>query len=161
MRRVGVHLESITLDDAATAFDLNREWNDAHKESVGKMIDQVYGKFLSLVAESRKMKVDKVKGLAGGRVWSGTQAKANGLVDEIGGLDDCLAYLAKKASLKEVKTVHRPEAKSGLDLMDLLGGNEPDEIYHSLPWKSLAPLRSRGFSLRGTMMLLQESLQQQ
>jgi ClpP class serine protease len=63
--------------------------------------------------------VDTLKTLAGGRVWSGEQAKANQLVDQLGGLDDALAMVAKGAKLDKYKVVHRPEASTGLDLGQL------------------------------------------
>jgi protease-4 len=57
-------------------------------------------------------------------VWSGSQAKAAGLVDEIGGLDDCLAAVAKKAGIEKYEIVHRPNVSAGLDLSVLFG--DPD-----------------------------------
>ena len=50
----------------------------------------VYDRFLDLVSESRGIKRKKVDKLAGGRVWSGDQAKKRNLVDHMGGVDDCL-----------------------------------------------------------------------
>ena len=61
-------------------------------------IDFFYDRFLSLVSEARGIKLKKLRKLAGGRVWSGAQAKKNKLVDHLGGVDDCLAAVAKKAN---------------------------------------------------------------
>jgi protease IV len=52
------------------------------------LIDDVYGQFLDAVAKGRKLPVDKVKPIADGRVLSGAQAKALGLIDELGGFED-------------------------------------------------------------------------
>ena len=89
MRRVGIHEESITLDDSAGLFEMSRTWSEGDVELMQGSIDSVYDRFLKLVSKARGISVDKVKPMAGGRVWSGTQAKRLQLVDEIGGLDDC------------------------------------------------------------------------
>ncbi|MBU2588783.1 MAG: signal peptide peptidase SppA [Alphaproteobacteria bacterium] len=60
-----------------------------------------YRNFINLVSASRKMPVDKVDAIAGGRVWDGGTARQLGLVDEFGGLQDALAWAAAKAGAKE------------------------------------------------------------
>jgi len=60
-----------------------------------------YTDFLSLVSRARKMPVDKVDAIAGGRVWDGGTARQLGLVDEFGGLADALAWAAAKAGAKD------------------------------------------------------------
>lgn len=158
MRRVGVHVESITLDDSAAAFAMNHAWNDMDVATLQESIDEVYDRFLKLVGKSRKMPVDKVSKLAGGRVWSGEQAKARGLVDAIGGLDDCLAVVAKKAELEDYKVIHRPVPSSGFDLLELFGEADEEEIFSGATLRSMVSvLRARGFKLDTTLRLLQDA----
>ncbi len=64
-----------------------------------KFVNQIYDEFLDRVAEGRKIPKDKVNEIAQGRVWSGTEAKKIGLVDELGGLQESIAYAAKQAKL--------------------------------------------------------------
>ncbi len=64
-----------------------------------KSVNQIYDQFLNKVAESRKLPKQKVAQIAQGRVWSGQDAKALGLVDEIGGIDDAIEYAAEQAKL--------------------------------------------------------------
>lgn len=66
-----------------------------------KSVNQIYDQFLNKVAESRKLPKQKVAQIAQGRVWSGQDAKALGLVDEIGGIDDAIEYAAQQAKLGE------------------------------------------------------------
>ncbi len=66
-------------------------WDDATRQRVEKEMSDVYELFLSRVAKGRKMKVDDVRKIAQGRIWSGQQGKGNGLVDELGGLDRALS----------------------------------------------------------------------
>ncbi|MFO0014275.1 MAG: signal peptide peptidase SppA [Planctomycetota bacterium] len=127
MRRVGVHVESVTLDSAAGMDALNHAWTEEEIDAMQGFIDTIYNKFLQIASTSRNIPVDTLKSLAGGRVWSGEQAKANRLVDQLGGLDDAIAMVAKGAKLDKYKVVHRPEANAGLDLAQLLGGQD-DEV---------------------------------
>lgn len=60
-----------------------------------------YTDFLNLVSKARKMPVDKVDAIAGGRVWDGGTARQLGLVDEFGGLQDALVWAAGKAGGKD------------------------------------------------------------
>ncbi len=105
------------------------------------------------------MTVETLNDLAGGRVWSGTQAKSHKLVDEIGGLDDCLAAVAKKAKLEKYEVIHRPVVKSGFDLLELLGEEESNDvevrqILTSVAFQSLA---RHGFDLSATRMLIEQA----
>ena len=64
-----------------------------------QMVDDIYDDFLNKVSESRKLPKQKVAEIAQGRVWSGIDAKKIGLVDDIGGLNDAIAYAAQTAKL--------------------------------------------------------------
>ena len=55
----------------------------------------IYEQFISDIARSREMDLDKVRELADGRIYTGEQAKENGLIDELGSLQDAAEYLAK------------------------------------------------------------------
>ena len=70
------------------------------------MIDSFYQRFLAVVQEGRpNLSADQIKKLADGRIYSGDQAKAAGLIDEIGYLDDALEMAKKKAGLTEARVV--------------------------------------------------------
>ena len=58
-----------------------------------------YQAFLERVAEGRKRKVGDIEPLAQGRVWMGAQAKGNGLVDQLGGLDEAIELVRKRANI--------------------------------------------------------------
>jgi protease-4 len=64
-------------------------------------ISGTYRDFLALVSKARKLPIEQVDGIAGGRVWDGGTARQLGLVDEFGGLADALAWAAAKAGVKE------------------------------------------------------------
>jgi protease IV len=61
-------------------------FDETQRAKVRSAIERIYERFVERVAASRKMKVDSVDAISGGRVWTGQQALENGLVDELGGL---------------------------------------------------------------------------
>ena len=160
MRRVGVHIESVAIDSSASMNAMDRTWSDEEQENFQKFIDEIYHRFLNLASESRKLPVDKVKGLAGGRVWSGEQAKAAGLVDEIGGVYDCIAVVAKKAGVEKYKVIHRPEPTAGLGLLSMFEEPDDSQVRSSLSAVEsglLRTLESRGFKTDGLRAILRSA----
>ncbi|MDG2221721.1 MAG: signal peptide peptidase SppA [Rubripirellula sp.] len=168
MRRIGLHTENIQLDESASLFSLDRGFTEDEIKAMQKSIDSVYGRFLKLVSGARKIPVEKLRMLAGGRVWSGSQAVRRKLVDQIGGVDDCIRHIAKKAELgDEYKVTHRPITKSGLDLSSLLGGEDEDIIsIDRLGGKllqansvTLRLLRTQGLNTDTLQLLINDSLE--
>lgn len=158
IKRIGLHFENIALDETANAFSPDRGWSEEDEKALQSTIDDVYSKFLKLVSESRGIPVDKLQDLAGGRVWSGTQAKGAGLVDEIGGLDDCLAVVAKKAGLDKFNVVHRPNVSAGLDLSSILGEPDSDEVQAlGVSLEAVKLLRQRGVATTVLDCLLRDA----
>jgi protease IV len=82
-------------------------------------VEDIYGKFLSLVATARKLPIDKVAENAQGRVWDGGTARQLGLVDTFGSLDDAVAEAAKRAGL-ETANVRRIEVEAGQGFLSWL-----------------------------------------
>jgi protease-4 len=94
----------LTWDVVKTArfADINtvsRPKNPQELANIQRIVDRIYDRFITKVADSRKLSKNKVQEIAQGRVWSGTAAKQLGLVDEIGGLEDAVREAAKQAKL--------------------------------------------------------------
>jgi protease IV len=98
-----------------------RPLTDEEKAYFQSLIGNMYGQFVSTVASSRIMKEDAVRKLADGRVYTGQEAKANGLVDELGSYQDAIAAAAKMANIEGPPKVVYP-AKKSLSILDLLLG---------------------------------------
>ena len=82
--------------------DIDTEYeplNDEQRAKLRTEIEVFYKGFVQRVAEGRKRKYDDVEPLAQGRVWTGAQAKQNGLVDEIGGIDRAIEMVKQKANI--------------------------------------------------------------
>lgn len=95
----GITFDSVKTGKFADAITITRPKTDEELAVFQRLVDWIYGEFVTKVSESRKLKREFVEEIAQGRVWSGAEAKRLGLVDEIGGLDAALAYAAKKAGL--------------------------------------------------------------
>ena len=100
MDYIGVNFDGVVTSkhggwDSTQAID-----DDLDKIFAGWGAD-AYDRFVSFVAESRSQSYDDIKKIAGGRVWIATSAKEIGLIDEIGGIDDAIAYAANMAELED------------------------------------------------------------
>ena len=76
-----------------------------------------YDRFVNFVAESRSQSYEDIKKIAGGRVWIATSAKEIGLVDEIGGIDDAIAYAANMAELEDYQVEYYGQKLSPEELI--------------------------------------------
>ena len=97
--RLGIGLGSVEDGAHARMFSTTRDFTEAEWERVNASLDQIYDDFTAKVAEGRDMSQGRVDELARGRVWTGADAHANGLVDELGGLDHALGIARKKAGI--------------------------------------------------------------
>lgn len=159
-KRLGVNFENIALDEAANAGGLDRGYTEEETATIQKHVEKSYDLFLTCVSESRGIPREKLLDLAGGRVWSGAQAKEAGLVDELGGLDDCLAAVAKKAGLAEYSVVHRSTVEAR-DILKLLEDDE-EKLGIGLTGASgeaIELLRRRGLMTSTLEMLLRDGLE--
>ena len=95
----GLTFDRVKTGQFADASTISRAKTPAELAMVQKLVDWIYGEFIRKVAEGRKLPAATVEEIAQGRVWSGTEAKKLGLVDELGGLGAALSYTANKVGL--------------------------------------------------------------
>ena len=105
-----------------------------------KTVDRIYDDFVSVVSEGRGMDKDAVDAIAQGRVWSGKDALANGLVDERGTLLDAVHSAAEAAGLKKYRIVTNPAKKNLLE--SLMSKDEKKDT----PLVRLTELLPQGYS---------------
>ena len=117
LAQVGVHSETFPANPQPTAGaraaypSMFTEWDDATRARVLESMTAVYDLFLSRVAEGRGCSVDKIAPFAEGRIFSGSQGREHGLVDEIGGLSAAIAKARELAKLPpdaEIESVGAP-----------------------------------------------------
>jgi protease-4 len=99
--KVGVSVDGVGTTPLSGELRLDRPVGPVAAQLLQSLIERGYADFLARVAEGRNLEVEAVEPLAQGRVWSGRDAKANGLVDQLGGFDDAVASAAAKAELAE------------------------------------------------------------
>ncbi len=100
LKQLGVNTFPMGRGKRATMMASLDPWTAEEREVIQKSMQDVYDVFTGRVAEGRKLPIETVRELAQGRVWTGTKAKALGLVDELGGLDAALAEAAKLAQVE-------------------------------------------------------------
>lgn len=110
--KLGITFDNVMTNKNADFIDVMKPMSDYQYKKIDAEITKIYNRFVNLVASTRNLSAEYVDGIARGRVWSGTDALKLGLVDRLGGLDDAIAYAAKKAELGENYRIREyPERK--------------------------------------------------
>jgi protease-4 len=105
LEKIGVApitIKSGPMKDAGSPF---RSLTEPERAVFQSIIDEMYGRFVGLIVQSRKLPEDRVRALADGRVYTADQALRLGLVDRIGYLEDAVALARERAGLTEARVV--------------------------------------------------------
>ena len=106
-KKIGIHAERVSTNSGAS-YSAFEPMNDAFYQVTKEGVDLIYRTFVSKVAKGRNKTFDEIHELAQGRVWTGAQAKQNGLVDELGGLDKAIQIAKTEAGIKKCRIVNYP-----------------------------------------------------
>lgn len=117
-KRVGVNAEQVQTHPHAVTYSVFEPLSDMTQQTLTESIEHIYDVFLQRVATGRKMSKEEVNEIAQGRIWTGVMAKENGLVDELGGLNDAINYAAKQVEISDYRVSLYPEYE--MDFKDLL-----------------------------------------
>ncbi len=144
---IGVIVESLNVEELLNKLGLKsvvvksgkvkdmgspfRPMTDEEKKLLQGVLDSVHDQFIRAVAEGRNLPLEKVRELADGRIFSGEQARALGLVDELGNFEDAIALAAKLAGIKGEPEVIYPEKKR-FSILDLLLQETASKILEGL-----------------------------
>ena len=96
-KKLGVNVVTVGSNKHSDMFSLMRPFDAEETAYLQSYVEDIYGQFVGLVAEGRSLEPVKVDEMAQGRVWVGADALGLGLVDEIGGLREAVAYAASLA----------------------------------------------------------------
>ncbi|HEX7324616.1 MAG TPA: signal peptide peptidase SppA, partial [Rhodanobacteraceae bacterium] len=99
LAKLGINTAGEGTTPLAGALDVRRPLSPALGAMLQSTVDAGYREFVGDVAKARHMTYAQVDAVAQGRVWSGAQALQRGLVDQLGGVQDAIAYAAKAAKL--------------------------------------------------------------
>lgn len=143
MNKAGITSEVIARGKNAGLLEGNTPFTESQREAFQAMLKDTYQQFTTKAAEGRKMKLAKLDKLAGGQVWTGRVAKENGLVDELGTLQDAVAEAKRQAGLgkdAKVDELVLPEAKSFFEsMLSDVEDEQPALKLSALPFGQLLP----------------------
>jgi protease IV len=127
--KLGAHIESTSIGKRAEMNSPARKYNPDELSKVEEQLQAFYDQFVEKVADSRHSTPEKIDAIAQGRVWTGRQAKQNGLVDQLGGLTSAIAIAKQRAKIaagSDVEIVVYPPRKSFYEIVSdqFSGGGE-------------------------------------
>ncbi len=118
--KLGVQKELLTRGRYADLDSDYAQLSDDERAKIRGQVDEFYRVFVSRVSDGRKRPFGQVEELAQGRVWLGTQAKQNGLIDQLGGLDTAIELVKKRANIganEKITLVTYPPKRTIFELM--------------------------------------------
>jgi len=139
-KKLGVNVVTVGSNKHSDMFSLMRPFDAEETAYLQSYVEDIYGQFVGLVAEGRSLDPAKVDEMAQGRVWVGTDALGLGLVDEIGGLREAVAYAASLAgyvnkSDYKVTCYPAPLTTAEQFMMILSGQQEEPSILSGTPFE--------------------------
>lgn len=112
--KIGIKIEVIKAGKYKDMFSGTRDFTPEEVQIMQTITDESYDQFISVVAEGRHMEKEKVRELATGQLYTGAQAKALGLVDELGGLQAAIDSAAKLAGIESPRVEYYQAESPGL-----------------------------------------------
>lgn len=153
LNQIGIQTTVISRGDNADIFSSARNLTDAQRSILTNMMSFTYNQFVNRVALGRDVDEAEIEALGGGRIYTGLQAEANGLIDELGGLRDALLHAAEAADLVDepYEILVLPEAATLWDqLASGLSGAQTQSLLQAVPG-----LRDRASDVLGLMQSFQ------
>jgi protease IV len=132
-RELGIEIDSVTAGKHKDMF-LPGQLTPPRRRIVQRMVNVMYDQFVSAVARGRNLPESKVRRLATGQLYTGTQARQVGLVDELGGQDDAVARAEDLAGIDDARVVELSPS-----LFEQLFGAQPAAGLLQLPWGPADP----------------------
>ena len=132
--KLGLSFDRVSTN-ARSVLTTNKKLSPEEFQIIQDEVDFIYDEFLQRVADGRGMTKEQVNVIARGRVWTGKDALKIGLVDELGGLNDAIAYAAKEAGIDDPKIQYLPEIKKEplQEILEALAEEEETSSKKGIP----------------------------
>ena len=104
LENIGIYVDGVGTTTQAGAYGLGMELPDTTQRAIQLNVENGYARFLQIVSESRNMSLEAVDAVGQGRVWSANAALEQGLVDQIGDLDNAVSAAASLAGIEQYRT---------------------------------------------------------
>jgi len=137
-KKLGVNFERITKGKYADLYDLTKPVNADEAQLLQLSMQKTYLEFKNRVIEGRKLGDAELEAIAQGKVWTGEQALEIGLVDEIGGLKQAIAFAAESAKIDAYDIEIFPKEKT---LMEALMKIELQDVAARSPWSDIPEIQ--------------------
>jgi len=141
--KLGITVDRVTTGKFSDLPTITRPLSDFEKRVLQGEVNNIYADFTTKAALGRHMPVERLRRLASGRVWSGLEAKNNGLVDVLGNYEDALKIAAARAHLKadDYRVQRLPRRKSAFEnLFSMFGGGDAEVAKAQAMKAELGPL---------------------
>ncbi len=126
--KLGITYDRVLTNANADFPAVTHQMSPFQKQVIQRGVERTYATFTGKVAKGRNLPIDSVRAIAGGRVWTGVQGKAIGLVDQLGGLDAAVTLAAQAAKLKDGDYKLKFKAKKQFfeQFMESFGGGDSE-----------------------------------
>ena len=130
--KLGIKFDNVKTNKYSDFGATYRPMNTEERAILQRYINNGYELFTKRCAEGRNMNIDSLKAIAEGRIYSGTDAMQLGLVDEMGGLEEAIAFAAKKANISNYTLKYYPSVKSLIEqISDIFSTSVEERIVKS------------------------------
>ena len=130
--KLGIKFDNVKTNKYSDFGATYRPMNTEERVILQQYINNGYELFTKRCAEGRNMNIDSLKAIAEGRIYSGTDAMQLGLVDEMGGLEEAIAFAAKKANISNYTLKYYPSVKSLIEqISDIFSTSVEERIVKS------------------------------
>ena len=131
--KLGITFDAYKTHEHANMMTLTAPLDTVQKRAMQDMVSNIYNDFTSKVAKGRNISQNYVDSIGQGRVWSGEDALNIGLVDELGGLREAIAYAAAKAGVNANAILELPEMLDPLEeFINDISGKSEDAVLSRL-----------------------------
>ena len=120
LEKLGANIEATSQGKHAEMYSPDRRFTPEERKKIEDSMQAFYDEFVEKAAAARHMTPEKIDEIAQGRVWTGQQAKANGLVDQLGGLYTAIGLAKQRAKIpadEDVELVVYPARRSFFEVL--------------------------------------------
>jgi protease-4 len=123
VKKYGIEDISVKSGDMKDIGSPLKKMSNEEQEVLHSIVDEMYTRFLKIISEGRNMAIEDVRKLADGRIYTGRQALDNGLIDQLGYIEDAIAVAKEMAGLKEATIIRY---KKTFTLAEIFSGTMND-----------------------------------
>ena len=134
--KLAMNMESIAIGQNAYLADESELWSERETQVIRELIADTYDEFTSKTASMRRMTLEETQEVARGRIWIGSDALANGLVDELGGLARAIEVAREIGNAQDADIVYYPKEMTFMEIFEKMLTGQMALSPAQAPWES-------------------------